>query len=370
MAIYYGLAPLLFKRLKKSAARACVPADAWERFRMAYFAGAGGNRHLFRELRPVLARLRSSGIPVIVLKGAYLAEEVYGDVALRSMCDIDLMVPRAELSRAQAVVLEMGGVNQQVEDIELCATTRFHLPPVAVRGLAFEIHWTIAPPSGTFKIAAADLWDRARPATIAGVEVLALSPEDLLLHLCLHFSYQHLLATLRSFCDIAETIHRFRDEMDWTRVALSAREWGAARYVGLTLHLARSLLAAEVPDDVLERLVPGGVDRQILETARESVLARTGYGQGIPFFDRRGAKSRSDKARLVWKRAFLSRGELAAIYPASRDSRSLWLYHALRFRDAIRAFGFHTLKRGLPVIRNRGQDRSVSLANWLKSEEP
>jgi hypothetical protein len=367
LAVNHGLAPLLFKRLKESDARAGVPADAWERLRLAYFASACRNMRLYRELRTVLRCLRSSGIKVIVLKGAYLAEAVYGDVALRPMCDVDLMVPRAELPRAQAVLLDIGGVHEQSEDIESRCRTRFHLPQVVIRDLAIELHWTIVFPTGSVTVDSTGLWDRARPATIAGVEVLALSPEDLLLHLCLHFCYLHRLAGLRPFYDIAETIHRFRGEMDWPQVAHSAREWRASRYVGLTLHLAGSVLGTGVPDDVLERLVPGGLDQRILETARQFVLAQTDYRQWMPLSDALGAKSLGDKVKLPWKRVFLSRDEMAAIYPASRDSRHLYFYYALRLRDAIRSFGAHTLRRGLPVIRSRGQDRNVSLVNWLRS---
>jgi hypothetical protein len=370
MAVHHGLAPLLFKRLKKSDARASVPADAWERLRLAYFASAGRNMRLYRELRTVLRCLRSSGIKVIVLKGAYLAETVYGNVALRPMCDVDLLVPRAELPRAQAVLLDMGGVQRQSEDNELCDTTRLHLPQFVIRDLVIEIHSTIASPTGPVGIDAAGLWDRAHPALIAGVEVLALSPEDLLLHLCLHFCYQHRLAGLRFFCDIAETIHHYRGEMDWPQVVDRAREWGASRYVGLTLYLAGSMLDAGLPDDVLERLVPGGLDQRILETARQSALAQTGYGPWVPFFELQGVRSLGDKARLFWERVFLSHGEMAAIYPASRDSRHLHFYYALRLRDVIRSFGSYTLRRGLPVIRSRGRAGNVSLVNWLRSGKP
>jgi hypothetical protein len=369
-AVRHGLAPLLFKRLQESDARAYVPADARERLRRAYFVSAGRNMRLYRELRPVLRCLRSAGVPVIVLKGAFLAEAVYGDIALRPMCDADLMVPGAELPRARAALLDMGGVLRHSEDIESCRRERHHLPPVDIRGFAIELHWTIASPTGPVRIDAAGLWDRAHPATIAGVEVLALSPEDLLLHQCLHFCYQHRLAGLKSLCDVAETIHHFRDEMDWAQVVRSAREWGAARYVGLTLHLARSLLDAGVPDDVLEQLVPGGLDQRILETARQSVLAQTGYGPWTPFFDLRGARFLGDKAKLFRKRVFLSRSEMAAIYPASRDARHLHFYYVLRLKDVVRVFLSHNLRRGLPVIRSRGQDRNVSLVNWLKSGKP
>jgi hypothetical protein len=318
----------------------------------------------------VLRCLRSSGIKVIVLKGAYLAEAVYGDVALRPMGDVDLMVPRAELPRAQAILLDMGGVHQQFEDIESCCRTKPHLPQFFIRDLAIEIHWTIASPTGPVRIDTAGLWNRARPAKIAGVEVLALSPEDLLLHLCLHFCYQHHLAGLTSFCDIAETIHRFRSEMDWAQVVHSAREWRASRYVGLTLHLARGMLGTGVPDDVLERLVPGGIARRVLEMARESVLAQTGYRQWAPFFDLVGAKSLGDKAKLSWERVFLSRGEMAAVYPASRDSKHLYFYYVLRLGHVIRTYGAHTLRRARLMMQSRGRDRKASLVNWLRSGKP
>ena len=285
------------------------------------------------------------------------------------MCDVDLMVPRAELARAHAVLLDLGRGRPLFEDIESYCRKSPHLPQVVVRGLAIEIHWTIASPTGPVRVDAAGLWDRARPAAIAGVEVLALCPEDLLLHTCLHACYQHGLDMgLRSFCDIAETMHRFRGEMDWTQVAERAREWGATRYVGLTLHLARSMLGAGVPDDVLEQLVPGGIDPRILETARQFVLARTDYGLSVPLFRLRGAKSLFDMAKLSWGRVFLSRGELAAIYPASHGSPHFYRYYALRLRDVIRTYWSHTFRRGRLMMHGRGGDPDASLVNWLKED--
>ena len=365
MAARHDLAPLLFKRIKASAAQAQIPPDAWERLRLAYFTSASKNMRLYRELPAVLRCLRSSGVPVIVLKGAYLAEAVYGDVALRPMADVDLMVPRAELPRAQAALLDMGG-HQHFEDIETSCRTSRHLPPVVVCGLGIEIHWNIASPTGPVRVDVPGLWERSRPATIADVQMLALSPGDLLLHLCLHVCYLDGLSRLRSLCDIAEAIRSFRREIDWAQVVRSAREWGAVRYVGLTLSLVCSTLGAGVPDGVLERLIPEGIDQRVFETARESVLTGTGYHQWMSLFDRLGVRSIGDKASFFWKRVFLSRDEMATLYPASRDTKCLWSYYALRLRDVIRTFMCHTWKRGLPAIRSREQDRNVSLVNWLK----
>jgi len=372
VAAGYDLAPLLYTRLKRSGAAARVPADLWEQLRLAYFSSANRNIRLYRELHVVLAGQHGAGIPVIVLKGAYLAEAVYGDVAVRPMCDVDLMVRRADLPGAQETLLGLGGASEHASDIEWCCRTSAHLPAVVISGLVIEIHWTIVAPIGPVSVDVAGLWDRARPASIAGVDVLALSPEDLLLHLCLSASCRNgLTGGLRPFSDIVEAVARYRGEMDWVQVAVRAHEWGGARYVGLTLQLARNMFGAEVPNDVLERLVPGGPDQRVIEAAQDSVLTQTGYDRMIPHsYDHLGAESVGDKARLVGRRVFLSREDMAAKYPASRNAKHFWFYYVLRFRDVIRTYWSHVLARARLMTRNLGNSRQVSLANWLRSGKP
>jgi hypothetical protein len=371
-AAAYDLAPLLYTRLKSSGTRAWFPADVWEQLRLAYFSSADRNLRLRELLRLVLGSLRNAGISVIVLKGAYLAEAVYGDVAVRPMCDVDLLVPRADLPEAQSVLLGLGGVSASAADIEWCCRTSSHLPAIVFRGLVFEVHWTIAAPVGPVSVDVAGLWDRARPACIAGVQVRALSPEDLLLHLCLSASCRDgFMGGLRSFGDIAETIRRFGDEIDWVHVTGRAHEWGGARYVCLTLHLARSMFGAEVPDGVIERLVPGGPDQCVVEAASESVLTRAGYDKMIPLsYDHLGAESVGDKARLVWRRIFLSREDMGVKYPASRDAKHFWFYYVLRLRDVMGTYWSHVLARARLTARNTVSSRQTLVASWLKSGKP
>jgi len=379
VAVAVGVAPLLFKRLKTSGTLTRVPVEFRERLRLAFFGTAARNRRFYQELGLVLQRLRSAGIPAVVLKGAYLAEAAYGDAGLRPMSDVDIMVPRADLSRAHAVLLEMGGVpaeqsNQAAagpgardDDIDPLCRKKHHLPQLVVQGLPVEIHWNIVSPTGPVSVDAAGLWSRARPARVAGVDALALSPEDQLLHLCLHFGYEHRLEGLRAFCDIAETIHRFRGEADWAQFAERAREWGASRYVGLTLLLAQSLLRAEAPENVLERLVPGGIDHRLVETARQSLLAQARYRTWLPFSKLLGVRPLGGKLALVMGRVFLSRDDMAAKYPASRSSGHLWWYRVLRLRDFMRVLGDYVLRRSRLAALSRGRARDVALVNWLES---
>jgi len=366
-AVDFGLAPLLYKRLKEGGARARVPADSWKLLQLHYFVNSERITRRFRTLRTVLECLHSAGLPVIVLKGAYLAETVYDDAALRQMNDVDIMVPKAELPRAQAALLALGCTQIEPVDIETYRDD-YRLPEFYLHDLPFEMHWTIALPTGPVRIDVDGLWSRSRPATIAGVEVLALSPEDLLLHLCLHTRYLHQHFAPKPLCDIAETVHHFRDDLDWAQVVVRAHEWDAARHVGLALHLARVMLRVEVPDSVLEQLVPGGIDPRLLETAKEFTLAQKECRQVVPLFDQLGAESFGDKARLVWKRVFLSRTEMAETYPASRNSRLLYRFYVLRLRDVIRTYWSHTFRRGRLTVQSHGHDPNAALVNWLSGK--
>ena len=319
----------------------------------------------------MLECLLSDGIPVIVLKGAYLAEAVYDDPALRTMSDADLMVRKTELTKARTILQAMGGIQQHLEDVESCCEYEPHLPTILVRELPVDVHWTIVIPKGPFRVDSSDLWDRARPATIAGVEALTLSPEDTLLHLCLHFSHKHYMSGLRFLCDITQVIQRMRHQIDWTQVTGRAHAWGAARHVGLTLHLARSMLGAGVPDAAMEQLVPGGIDPRILEAAFESIFELgMGYGQWMPFFDLLGEGSVVGKARLSWRRVFLSRKEMAERYPMSRNSRLLFPYYVLRIRDGIGTYMSHVRTRRRLIAQGRERDANALLIDWLESGKP
>ncbi|HTW91937.1 MAG TPA: nucleotidyltransferase family protein [bacterium] len=377
LADKHRLTSLLYARLGQSHSQSWVPADGWERMRRTYTASAIRSMCFQREIRTVLRSLRSSGIPVIVLKGSFLAESVYGDGALRPMADVDLMVPRANLPEVQSILLDMGFGPRARDDIDLLCRWHMELAPFSRAGFTVESHWTIANPTSPFRIDVAGLWARARPVTIAGVSALALSPEDLLLHLCLHSAHEHSLGIgLQPVCDIAETVGHYESKLDWAQVTERAREWGASRYVGLALHLTQSMLEAAVPGAVLEQLVPDGIDRRVCKTVRQYAFGRAGYERsvplfdrfGVPFFDRFGVQSFSERVRLSWRRVFLSREEMAAKYPASRDSRCVSLYYALRARDVIRTYGSYLVERGRLRRQLRGRDPHVVL-RWLSGKD-
>jgi hypothetical protein len=81
-----------------------------------------------------------------------------------------------------------------------------------------------------------------------------MSPEHMLLHLCLHAAYLDYFSTgIRPFCDIAWTLQTLQDQLDWEKLAIEANAWGARRSLFLSLNLAGKLLRAPLPDGLLEK---------------------------------------------------------------------------------------------------------------------
>ena len=109
-AEYHGVGPLLFSTVRDLAGTLGSPGDLLEEMRRKYYAAAARNMRLYHELRKVLELFGRERIPVILLKGAHLAEAVYGNIALRSMGDVDLLVRALSMGKLHHAMMGTGAV--------------------------------------------------------------------------------------------------------------------------------------------------------------------------------------------------------------------------------------------------------------------
>jgi len=371
-SIKHKVSPLLYHRLKSRYSDEDIPDNVVPGLRDICLHSIARNVRLYHGLSKVLKGLKNDGIPVIVLKGAHLAEAVYNNIALRPMTDIDLLIKKADLSRAGEKLLGLGYVqsgNSCVTQSHLAAYTK----PGGVR---IEIHPVIEIPTSPFKIDVDGLWERARPAMIAGVKVMVLSPEDLMLHLCIHASFHHHFTMgLRPFCDISEILRYYRNEIDWAQVQSRARQWGAGKCVYLTLYIAGDLLDAAVPDTVLNALKPDDLDPEIIMRVREQIFTDQAMDANVciasPLARMWGADRLRDKVTVCLKNAFLSPRALAKLYPVSPFSKWIYFYYPLRLKYLLRQHGrtaWRLLRRDKKITTSaEQQSKRNDLADWLTS---
>lgn len=332
--------PLLWHRLKQKRLVEALPGEAGALLNDFFMMNTAKNLRRYAELRSLLTVLHAEGIPVILLKGIYLADAVYGQIGFREMCDIDLLVRPADLDRVAAVLKTKGYVAAQSISCEIIMATSHHLPPLTCDGHTHvEIHWNLTKPGKSYSSDPACLWTRAVSCRTAAGEALALSPEDLLLHLCLHTSYQHLFVFgLRPFCDIAATIESFGAGIDWQAVVERADRWGWSRGVYLALQLSRMLAGAKVPDVILAQMHPIDVDETILDVTCTQVFSDKMADAQVPEAYASLLESRrlADRLRIFGERVFIPKVTIAAMYSVPMDSAKIYGCYLHRIFDLLR----------------------------------
>ncbi len=248
-AARHELSAYFFQRLRELGVDDRLPQALHERLSSAYHHNAGRNILLARELGDLLAACEQAGIQVIPLKGAYLAEAVYGNLAGRRMHDLDLLIPLADLPRAAQLLDGLGYHPERPYRLDEELAIQQHLPPYSrPGGPLVELHGALLPPGTPFTLHPEGLWERSRPARLAGQTCRLPAPEDLLLHLIFHASYQHAFGLgLSPLLDISLVMVHFQAELDWQAFTQRALEGGLGRCAFLTLQAVAGLLHAPIP---------------------------------------------------------------------------------------------------------------------------
>ena len=237
-----------------------------------------GARNLFvqAELERMVRALSTRDIDVVLLKGAALIATVYPDIALRPMRDVDLLVRPDDLIAATAVLAECGYAEEHAVP---GATAQPRRALVGPRGwLAVDLHINLGPPEKALGFRVDDLWSRATPISIGKTTGLMPAPEDLLLHVALHFVRHQVDGSaggLGRLADVCAIVDR-TPTLDWDLLLQDTAAKGAGVPFALALLLAEELLDCPVPagvraldsDGVAQALVEPFVRHRLLPTKR------------------------------------------------------------------------------------------------------
>ncbi len=361
---------LLYHRFKSRGLELAIPGEILHTMKQSYHQIAASNLLALDELRQITMAFHSKNIPVVILKGAYLTERVYKNLGAREMRDIDLLVPADRVAQAAGIVEGMGHAPLYPYAVDTELESVRHLPRfVKPQVVGVELHWNITTPNLHYSIDPKELWERAIPTRIAGVDSFGLCPEDLLLHLCFHVSYQHLFEfALRPFCDIVETISQFGPRLRWERVIERARRWRWERGVYLALELARELLGATVPDVVLAYADAPAYDENLIAIAGTQTLSDRSVTNALPSSLVRITHSPTLHARTgaLLKSLFLPTAQLARQYAIAPDSPKLYLFYPIHWVDLVRKYA----RLALDLFRGKSAvtliaKRKLILENWL-----
>jgi len=366
------VAALLYYRLRQHGVDKALPAVIRTQLKAYHQQVAVNNMVLYHHLKQLLAALQAAAIPAILLKGAYLGHTLYPEIALRQMADIDLLVQPEDLAQVVTIVTNLGYQSAQpIDDLQPYLGHKHHLPPfLKANAPNLEIHWSITKPNVSYTIAMADLWTRAQSAMISNSEVLVLAPEDLLLHVCLHATYQHWLEQdIRFLCDIDVICRHFADTFAWEQFTQRAIAWGWHRGVYLALQLAHEQLATPIPAAVLAALQPEAANTLVADAKIRLDTTRTeqSYLTSHDFCEVWEEERLLDRMRKALGRVFISRDQLACIYPVAADSPKIYLYYPVRLVSLLSRYGSMMLQLQRQQSTDLVYTRKAMLINWLEN---
>jgi|Deesub1362A_J573_1020465.scaffolds.fasta_scaffold00877_11 hypothetical protein len=367
----------LFNRLIAIRYPSLIPGDLLQKIKLAYLSTFITNEAYYRRLTELLEALGATGIRVILLKGAHLAQFVYQDIGLRPMSDVDILIKREDLSTTERVLIRLGyEYYTSTNSVQWYKTNHFHLPfthPQAIRHL--EVHWDFVTQHSPFNIGMEGVWERAVGVEIHGIKAMIPSPEDAILHLCFHAAHDDMLrGGIRPLLDIAMLIKRHRKEIRWDHLVSLAKEWRCERYLYITLLLSDRLLCAGVPDRVLPSLIDDTLSDDLLLDALERVFFRK--GNPLPISNITNIERFKVKGGLikrlagVFKEVFIPPEEMRIRYRLSSPGL-VYLYYPVRlFTLLYHKLPFYSSLLLHSLRRSRGGFHGYSLETWMLPGSP
>ena len=239
-----------------------------ERQRAQIFFSLRVSAELFR----LLDLLAAENIEALVVKGPVLAVQAYGDPAMRSYGDLDLLVRQRDIRRAtQLMIAASYRAQVSLSAIDAGKIPGQYLFSRPESQLLVELHNDFTLRYFPRRLPIEKFFTRQIRVPLDARQAPALSVEDELVLICIHGA-KHLWERLIWIADVAALVTR-QTSLDWERVAASAEEVGAERMLHTGLRLAADLLKTRLPDRVLRRVKADAVAARLAGQVPEWLAA-------------------------------------------------------------------------------------------------
>jgi hypothetical protein len=305
----HGVMPLLYWNLKETHVET-MPEGVLKELRDEYRINMIRNLVLTAKLFSLVDLFQTNGISAIPYKGPTLSVLAYGDISLRHFGDLDFIVHKHEVLRAKELLLSEGYQpeyallpDQEIAYLEHECEYNFFDDH---RKILIELHWDIVQKYFSCHFDINKLWNDLEPVSLLGRQVMTISPEQLLLILCLHNGAKHQWETLGWIADVTQLISVHKD-LDWEKVMNQAAELSIRRILFLGLYLAKDMLGADIPNEINKRLMNDKAIPSLAEEVRKRIFAETenipGEAERFVFYLRM-RENLKDKMQYCFRRLF------------------------------------------------------------------
>ncbi len=205
------------------------------------------------EVNRVAQALGRESIPCVLLKGAAYLYAGLPPARARVFGDIDVLVPQADIARAESALLGGGWISSDLGryNQRYYREWMHEIPPLThvTRGSIVDLHHTIVPPTSVFRVDGAALLAAARTVDRER-DIRVLQPVDMVLHSAVHlFAEGEFDHGLRDLLDMRDLIVHFdsSDSDFWPSLLTRAADLGLQRPLHHALFHVERLFGPVVP---------------------------------------------------------------------------------------------------------------------------
>lgn len=165
-----------------------VPGAILTKLEKHYHSSFIRNMILLDELKKISQLFDENGIQHIVLKGGFLSEYIYEDIACRPMADLDLLVKENELQKVDSILVELGYIISLNFDSNNHSFHSVYIKNKLKYKIIFEIHWKLAREIFYTSFPILDIWDKALPLNSGQYKYLNMAFPHSLAYLSYHLN--------------------------------------------------------------------------------------------------------------------------------------------------------------------------------------
>ena len=301
-----GMAGFLYRNLVKAGIFESLNPQQKQTLESLYYQTVQFNLKLIYDMRKILKGLNEREIHVVLLKGMALLHQLYDDVGVRPLTDIDLWVLPRDYSALTSILRSQGYQQDPLypntfrKGSTILDLNTHPLGADRIKTRAFLI--------------ARDqehIYNAAQTTCIDGHKALCLNPYDQVLLLGLHL-LKHSANRLIWLVDIKCLVYEWGNS-DWDALIGRARELGLTRTLVYIFFLMACSLDYELPPRT----------RQLLEAERLSfvekrVLGRRVRGDSLPLW---APLVLSSSVKGFWKRLYFA---LETLFPRPQILRQVF----------------------------------------------
>lgn len=279
---YHEVSSVLYKRLKGLGLLSGVPKDTARFLRHSYVRTLFTNTNLQGEYFRILSVFRNKGIECLPLKGISFIQDIYEDIALRPMVDIDVIIKEQDVGKASSLLakdLLYDKISDEKDPQDSC-----HMVFIKREGnVPLELHVDFDYPLEVpQRIVVPGAWGRILESRSESEKSKVLSPEDIIFSLAMHTRRTGKQFILKYICDIDRLIRKYGHRLDWGFIIDAAKRFKAVSPCFVLLRTAKDIFSSPIPRHLLDKLYTGTVKSYCLRRmVMESIFIKKGKKRNL-----------------------------------------------------------------------------------------